>query len=139
MAAQTALTKESRGLKKKLDSQSVEMKALQAQVAQLTTSLSGTQAENKALSAKLAVNRTAAVSVESASTKVPGSAVKSSGVIRMMGTAEAAQLAQAAQLKEDLYSDLSGLIIRNVKRDIEEDVFDCIQTGRNGSRSKSLS
>jgi len=41
---------------------------------------------------------------------------------------------QAAQLKEDLYSDLTGLIIRGVKRDAEDDVYDCIQTGRNGSK-----
>lgn len=105
------------------------MAALQAQIAQMTTSLSEAQAENKALSAKLAANRTVAASVESVSTKVPGSAVKPSGVIRMMGTTE------AAQLKEDLYSDLTSLIIRSVKRESEEDVFDCIQTGRNGSRS----
>ena len=135
MASQTAFAKDSRGLKKKLDSQSTAMAALQAQVAQMTTSLSEAQVENKALSAKLAANRTAAASVESTGTKVPGSAVKPSGVIRMMGTAEAAQVAQAAQLKEDLYSDLTGLIIRSVKRESEEDVFDCIQTGRNGSRS----
>ncbi len=90
--------------------------------------------ENKTLSAKLAANRTAAASVESASSKIPGSAVKANGGIRMIGTVEAAQAAQAAQLKEDIYSDLTGLIIRNVKREPEEDIFDCIQTGRNGSK-----
>ena len=38
-----------------------------------------------------------------------------------------------AQLKENLYSDLTGLIIPNIKRTDEADVYDCIQTGRNGS------
>jgi hypothetical protein len=38
------------------------------------------------------------------------------------------------KLKEDLYSDLTGLIIRNVKRLDDEDVYDCIQTGRNGCK-----
>lgn len=52
-----------------------------------------------------------------------------------MGSAEVAQAAQTAQLKEDLYSDLTGLIIRDVKREAEDDVYDCIQTGRNGSKS----
>jgi hypothetical protein len=41
---------------------------------------------------------------------------------------------QAAQLKEDLYGDLTGLIIRGVKREGEDDTYDCIQTGRNGSK-----
>lgn len=87
------------------------------------------------MSAKLAANRSAAGSIESANVKGTSSAVKANGGIRMMGSAEAIQAAQIAQLKEDLYSDLTGLIIRDVKREAEEDVYDCIQTGRNGSKS----
>jgi hypothetical protein len=132
-SSQASLAKESRGLKKKVESQTAEMVALKEKVAQITASLSEAQAENKTLAAKLAANRTAAASVESTNSRVPGSAVKANGGVRMMGTAEAAQAAQAAQLKEDLYSDLTGLIIRSVKRESEDDVFDCIQTGRNGS------
>ena len=52
----------------------------------------------------------------------------------MVGSAEAAQAAQVALLKEDLYSDLTGLILRGVERGDEADVYDCIQTGRNGSK-----
>lgn len=100
----------------------------------MKVSLSEAQAENKTLSTKLAVNRTAAASIESVNSKVPGSAIKGNGGIRMMGTAEAAQIAQAAQLKENLYGDLTGLIILSVTREAEEDIFDCIQTGRNGSK-----
>jgi hypothetical protein len=139
VAAQTALAKDSTGLKKKLDTQKNEIAALQAQLAKMTISLSEAQSENKTLSAKLAANRTAAASVESTASKVPSSAVKASGGIRMIGSAEAAKVAQAAQLKEDIYSDLTGLIIRSVKRETEEDVFDCIQTGRNGSKWKNFS
>ena len=51
-----------------------------------------------------------------------------------MGSAEAAHAAQVAQLKEDLYSDLTGLILRSVEMGSEADVYDCIQTGRNGSK-----
>jgi chromosome segregation ATPase len=126
--------KESREFKKKFADQAAEIQKLQAKVSQLTSSISEAHAENKTLSTKLAANRTAAAAVESVNSKVPGSAVKANGGIRMMGSAEAAQNAQQAQLKEDLYSDLTGLIIRGVKRDAEEDVFDCIQTGRNGSK-----
>lgn len=127
LVAQTALAMDSQAVKKRVDT-------FQAQISQLTTLLSESQIENKALSAKLAANRTTVASVESVNARIPGSAVKAGGVVRMMGTAEAAQVAQAAQLKEDLYSDLTGLIMRSVKRDAEEDVFDCIQTGRNGSK-----
>ena len=67
---------------------------------------------------------------------MPGSAVKPNGGVRtvMVGSAEAAQAAVIAKLKEDLYADLSGLIIRTVKREEDTDVYDCLQTGRNGSR-----
>lgn len=56
----------------------------------------------------------------------------------MIGSAEAAQAAQVALLKEDLYSDLTGLILRGVERGDEADVYDCIQTGRNGSKFSHL-
>jgi len=175
VATQSALAKDSKNLKKKVEIQSEEIASLKAQIAQLNASLAEVRlenktlstekkavstenktlsaenkklstentklstesktmtAENKTLSAKLAANRTVAASVESVNVRVPGSAVKPTGAIRLMGTAETAQLAQAAQLKEDLYTDLTGLIIRSVKREAEEDIFDCIQTSRNSS------
>ncbi|KAK9324758.1 chromosome segregation protein Csm1/Pcs1-domain-containing protein [Lipomyces orientalis] len=37
------------------------------------------------------------------------------------------------QLKEDLFSDLSGLIIRDVRVEDDKTVYDCLQTGRNGA------
>lgn len=128
MAEKKTLTTENKNL-------SSENKKLLTENSKLSTDVKSMAAENKTLSAKLAANRTAAASVESANSRVPGSAVKPNGGIRLMGTVEAAQVAQAAQLKEDLYSDLTGLIIRGVKRETEEDIFDCIQTGRNGSKS----
>lgn len=134
LAVQTALVKKSEVLKTKLETQNAEAVTLKEQIAKLKASLSDAQSENKTLATKLAANRIAAASVESAHSKTPGSAMKANGGIRLMGTAEAAQVAQAAQLKEDLYSDLTGLIIRSVKREAEEDIFDCIQTGRNGSK-----
>lgn len=127
--------KESRDVKRLVDVQAADISKLQAKVTQLTSSLSDAHIENKTLSAKLAANRNAAASVESANGRGPGSAVKANGGIRLMGSAEVAHAAQLAQLKEDLYSDLTGLIIRDVKREAEDDVYDCIQTGRNGSKS----
>lgn len=48
--------------------------------------------------------------------------------------AEAIQAAQLAQLKEDLYGDMTGLIIRSVKEREADHLYDCIQTGVNGSK-----
>ena len=127
LVASSSTTKESRELRKKVHTQTAEISALQAQVAQLTASVAQTQSENKTLVAKLAANRTAAA--ESANTKAPGTAVKPNGGVRGMGGDA------AAQLKENLYSDLTGLLIRSVKHEAGDDIFDCIQTGRNGSKS----
>ena len=113
------------------------MAKLQSQMAEMSSSLSTAQNEIKALQAKLTASRTA--SVESAN-RPPGSAMKNNGQVRtiMVGSAEAAQAAQIAQLKEDLYSDLTGLIVRSVKRRDDCDTYDCIQTGRNGSKCPNL-
>jgi hypothetical protein len=137
LSARKGLEKESRDLKKNVETKSSEIEKLKADIARLTTALSNSQTENKTLTAKLVVNRNAAALVESASSKTPGSAMKASGGIRMMGSAETAQQIQAGQLKENIYGDLTGLLIRSVKRETEEDVYDCIQTGRNGSKSSS--
>jgi hypothetical protein len=68
---------------------------------------------------------------------VPGSAVKprTTGVV-LPGTAEAAKEAMLAKQKVDLYSDLTNLVVLGVKKnEDDEDVYDCLQTGRNGSKS----
>lgn len=39
----------------------------------------------------------------------------------------------ASQLREELHSDLSGLIFRNVEHEKGNTIFDCLQIGRNGS------
>ena len=135
LAMQAPLAQESRKLQKTLATQESETNKLRANVMELSTSLSSAQNEIKALQAKLATSRSASASVESANSKTPGSALKN-GQVRtiMVGSAEAAQAAQVAQLKEDLYSDLTGLIVRGVKRTDQGDIYDCIQTGRNGSK-----
>jgi len=108
---------------------------------QLQSLLLEAQNEIKALQVKLSVARASSAAIQSAEAapKVPGSAVKPShGITRtlLVGSAEAAKEAQKRVLKEELYGDLTGLILRDVKRKEEEgeDVYDCIQTGRNGSK-----
>ncbi|KAI9677725.1 MAG: hypothetical protein M1829_002497 [Trizodia sp. TS-e1964] len=133
LAAQTLIAKESRALQKQLTVRTAELAAAHTTNAELTSSLAEQKNESKILLAKLAANRATSASVQSTDSKVPGSVVKGGGRTLMVGSAEAAQAAQSAQLKEDLYSDLTGLIVRSVKREEDSDVYDCIQTGRNGT------
>ena len=136
LAMQMPLAHEARQLQAELQSSKNDANTYRSTVSVLETSLATAQNEIKALQARLAAARSSASSMESATTKTPGSAMKNSSQLRtvMVGSAETAQAAQTAQLKEDLYSDLTGLIIRNVKRTAEGDAYDCIQTGRNGSK-----
>lgn len=102
----------------------------------LKTALTSAQNENKTLSTKLTAARS---SVPAENKNVPGSAVKSrpTGVV-LPGTAEAAKEAQVKKHMIDLYSDLTNLVIVGVKKGEDDqgrdlDVYDCLQTGRNGS------
>jgi hypothetical protein len=120
-------------MKKELAALSKENARLTSDNKKLTESLTVSQNESKTLSNKLAAARSSTQSEKA----VPGSAVKSraSGVI-LPGTVEAAKEAVLAKQKVELYSDLTNLVILGMKRnDDEEDVYDCLQTGRNGSKS----
>ncbi|KAL8966833.1 MAG: hypothetical protein Q9197_005764 [Variospora fuerteventurae] len=135
LATQKALAQESRTLQKQLAAKDTEVSKAQALATELSNSLSEARNENKVLQARVASARTTSTAIESANALTPGSAIKGKGPARtiMVGSAEAAQTAQAAQLKEDLYRDLTGLLVLGVERGIEADVYDCIQTGRNGT------
>ncbi|KAI4142326.1 MAG: hypothetical protein LQ341_003247 [Variospora aurantia] len=135
LATQKALAQESRTLQKQLAAKDTEVSKAQALATELSDSLSEARNENKVLQARVASARTTSTAIESANALTPGSAIKGKGPARtiMVGSAEAAQTAQAAQLKEDLYRDLTGLLVLGVERGIEADVYDCIQTGRNGT------
>lgn len=125
-AEMARLQAEMKGLREAAD-------ATQAEKQKLQTSLEAAQAENKALQAKLSATRSTS---EQAKT-MPGSAVKGGPAARQAASAEAQKDIAKRKLKEELYGDLTDLIIRDVKRREEtgEDVFDCFQTGRNGSKS----
>lgn len=93
--------------------------------------------EAKALTMKLAAARTAeaAAAGKAAAGFMPGSAIKNSAMSRGGAAGAVQQATQVAQWKEELYGDLTGLIVRDVKEDAAgEKVYDCIQTGRNGSK-----
>ncbi|KAL9584683.1 MAG: hypothetical protein Q9212_001966 [Teloschistes hypoglaucus] len=135
VATQKALAEESRTLQGRLAEKDKDVSKAQALATELSNSLGEAQNENKVLQAKLSSARSASSAIESANAKTPGSAMKGNGPVRtvMVGSAEAAQAAQVAQLKEDLYRDLTGLLVLGVDKGSEVDIFDCIQTGRNGT------
>ncbi|POR36650.1 Monopolin complex subunit pcs1 [Tolypocladium paradoxum] len=125
LAAQSALATQGEQVRQQLERSEANSNQLQAKIDELATSLSGARSEIKTLSAKLSASRNAEASI-----KVPGSALKAGAAGSRSAPSE---VVQAAQAKEDLYGDLTGLIVRGVRRGDEEDVFDCIQTGRNGT------
>jgi Chromosome segregation protein Csm1/Pcs1 len=127
LRAQSALAKEGQLLKSQLESGESRISTLQAKVTEMANCLSEAKMEIKTLSTKLAASR----SSESAIAKAPGSAMKAGGGGRPIGQQE---IVQAMQMKEYLYGDLTGLIVRGVKHEGGEDIYDCIQTGRNGSK-----
>ncbi|KAH7242452.1 chromosome segregation protein Csm1/Pcs1-domain-containing protein [Fusarium tricinctum] len=129
LAAQTALAREGEELRKQLEASEAKTQNLEVTIQDLNKSLSGAKTEIKTLSTKLAAVRSG-----DSNPRVPGSAIKTGGPANRTAQAEAAHASQAiAQAKEDLYADLTDLIIRGVKQEEVENTFDCIQTGRNGT------
>lgn len=121
-------------LKKELTATSKDNARLISENKKLTDSLTAAQNETKNLSSKLAVARSSA---QPESKNVPGSAAKprTTGVV-LPGTIEAAKEATLAKQKVDLYSDMTNLVILGLKKnEDDEDVYDCLQTGKNGSKS----
>jgi chromosome segregation ATPase len=134
LAHQASLAEESRALQKQLKERTAEASKLQSTVKEMTSSLSNARNEIKSLQSKLAASRSTSLVVEGAQAKGAG-AGKGSSRGGAASAADAALAVQIAQLKEDLYSDLTGLIIRDVKHQEDKQVYDCIQTGVNGSKS----
>lgn len=120
-------------MKKELVKVEKENARLVSENKKLTDSLSSAQNESKMLSNKLAAARSSAAPENK---NVPGSAVKSrsTGVV-LPGTAEVAKEAQFQKQKVELYSDLTNLVVLGMKKnEDDEDVYDCLQAGRNGSK-----
>ncbi|CAI6337154.1 unnamed protein product [Periconia digitata] len=119
-------------LKKDMAKLEKENARLNAENKKLTDSLASSQGENKTLSTKLAAARSSA---PPDSKNIPGSAVKprTTGVV-LPGAAEAAKETQFQKQKVDLYSDLTNLIVLGCKKnEDDEEVYDCLQAGRNGT------
>jgi predicted nucleic acid-binding Zn-ribbon protein len=120
---------ETEGLQKQITALTTANTTITAERDSLKEKLQTTQNEVKSLEAKLIAARQQVSSMQE-SAKVPASATKNA---TKSIAANATEAQKEAKMKENLYSDLTGLIIRGVKRKDGEDEFDCIQTGRNGS------
>jgi DNA repair exonuclease SbcCD ATPase subunit len=128
-------TSESARLQSKVASLQTSQEKAVEEAKSTSAALLEAQNEVKSLTAKLDAARKAnqAPTVE----KVPGSAMKSGPRGQIGGSGPEAT--KEAKLKEELYRDLTGLIINSVKRRDGEDEYSCIQTGRNGSEFSPVS
>ncbi|MCJ1308239.1 hypothetical protein MMC25_001892 [Agyrium rufum] len=137
LASQKAINAELSSVRTQLNTSNTSLQTSQSQISQLNALLSTAQNENKTLMAKLAASRAQPAANEPATSAIgrtPGSAVKGKSARPLTGNAaEAAAQAHIAGLKEDLYADLTGLIVRGVDKGEEADTYDCLQTGRNGT------
>ncbi|KAL7949818.1 chromosome segregation protein Csm1/Pcs1 domain-containing protein [Trichoderma barbatum] len=120
VAEQSKSIQQAEKVQVQLGQSETEADALRAQLAEANQSLSQAKSETKTLYTKLAASR----NVE------PSNKGSAAGNRAALGEKE---IQQVTQVKEDLYADLTGLIVRDVRRIDKEDVFDCIQTGRNGT------
>lgn len=142
-----SLKKELSEVRKNTSSSSSESIGLQKQITTLTTAnekliaerddlksrLQVSQNEVKSMDAKLIAARQQ-ISNSAAEAKAQEAASKKlNNNVAMPGNI--GDSAKEAKMKENLYADLTGLLIRAVKRKEGEDEYDCLQTGRNGSES----
>ncbi|KAK4176911.1 chromosome segregation protein Csm1/Pcs1-domain-containing protein [Triangularia setosa] len=140
LKAELATAKQSSGVIPSLQSDlsvaQQQIAKFEAQVAELNKTITEQKTEIKALNMKLAAarNAEAVANSRSATIQVPGSAMKKTLGIGARGTGQQVQEATlSAQRKEDLYADLTGLIVRGVSVQPDAVEFDCLQTGRNGT------
>jgi chromosome segregation ATPase len=115
IAELTKQAQELQQLQSQVSANEAQIETLQTELAETDQALAQAKSENKALYSKLAASRH----------------------IEPNNKGSEAGSRTAAQIKEELYADLTGLIVRDVRRVDKEDIFDCIQTGRNGSKSRS--
>lgn len=143
----SALKKELADLRKSSSAVTSENSGLQKQVAGLANFNEKVTAERDELKEKLKVSQNEVKSMEAKliaarqqlSSSVLEAKAQASAATKLnsSSTTGSSDAQKEAKMKENLYADLTGLIVCGVKRMDGEDVYDCIQTGRNGSRFPS--
>ncbi|KAK1064345.1 hypothetical protein LTR74_008822 [Friedmanniomyces endolithicus] len=147
----TSNTSELTGLQKQVTTLNITNEKLAADSATLKEKFQTSQNEVKSLEAKfvaarqqvsnsLTTHETSSKAPSQTNGKAPSSQSALSRSVNGSALNNATDAQKEAKMKENLYSDLTGLIIRGVKRNAEgEDEYDCIQTGRNGTLHFHLS
>jgi len=130
LTIQAPLVQKARKFEKDAQTQEAEVDKLRAANKNMSTTLTAAQNEIKSLQAKLASARAIPAPAEAK----PPPATSKAVVQLKHAMASNRESEETSQLKIDLYGDLTGLIIRSVKQAEDGDTYDCIQTGRNGSK-----
>lgn len=137
--ASTKIATENKALKKQLAAKGAEIDDFTKEVSALQKEIYTSQNDIQSLTAKLAVARQAATS---SAPPVPGSAIKSHPNARELPhvnghhSTTSSSLPWEAVAKEELYGDLTALTVLGVKVFPDQPnlrVYDCIQTGKNGT------
>ncbi|KAK3062120.1 hypothetical protein LTR53_019509, partial [Teratosphaeriaceae sp. CCFEE 6253] len=119
---------ETAGLTKQITTLTTAQEKLSTESTTLKEKLQLSQNEVKTLEAKLVAARQQVSSISTQESKAGASQT----ALRSSVATNATDAQKEAKMKENLYADLTGLIVRGVKRKEGEDQYDCIQTGRNG-------
>lgn len=128
---------ESELLRDKLQEAETQSASHVTKISNLTSSLNESQREIQALRAKLTASRNAEAAAKDAAAKAAAKAAAAPTSSKNAAPTSQSELMRLANAKEELYSTLTSLIIRSVKYEGNELVFDCLQSGRNGSRCSS--
>ena len=134
--AHRALPTEIKSLQKQLSSKDHELNTLNARLSELGKTLDAANSEKQALQAKLTAARNASTSLPSAPGFIAKQPTKGRDPPHLNGTSGANIQPRETAAKEDLYGDLTGLIVVGVKVIPDNPglrVYECIQTGKNGT------
>jgi FtsZ-binding cell division protein ZapB len=141
-----ALRKEVAELRKTSTHVSSETTALQKQVTTLTATNEKISVERNDLKEKLQLSQNSVKALEAklqaARQQISNAAQEAKAQEAKKtnaGSLTASDAQKEMKMKENLYADLTGLLISSVKRVDGEDVYNCIQTGRNGSEWREVS
>ncbi|KAI1736585.1 chromosome segregation protein Csm1/Pcs1-domain-containing protein [Xylaria scruposa] len=135
LARETEVAKQAEQLRTQLENSQKKVEEQQGKLDEVHSSLAEAKTEIKTLSTKLVAARSA----EPTNVKIPGSAMKNSYANNRHIASAVEATAQLANKKENLYGDLTGLLVCGVKQENDEEVFDCVQTGKNGTLHFKLS
>ena len=124
MVLQKSLSEKSETVSKKQS----QVSQLQAKVGEMKQTIISIEKENKVLQAKLAAAQ------QHHHPKAPGSVAKANAMSRGGGVlpVNGDEGAWVAKKKEELYADLTNLIIMVTKKEQDTVCFECLQTGPNG-------